>query len=481
MSESNKTTDALSLTKRVNDAYSNINARLGFGSNNLVEQSAYAMTRLTRNYPLLLTLYRNNWIVRKLIDCPAVDLLKNWIEITAQITPEQVDQFDRVISKTRTKIDILSTLRWARLFGGSGAVICIAGHEDILDQPLDINSVELDSYKGLLVFDRWSGITPGVDICTDLNRPHDFGYPEHYRCNLEDGGFLTVHASRIIRFQGRDLPKWERQVEQHWGISEIELIFEELKRFDYSTHNTASMMSRSNVFVVKQSGITELMAMGTTEARNALSATLSNISQMLSGQGLMFTDTENGDVQNMQYSFGGVADVLTMFMLNMCRALEMPMSRLFGRTQTGLGQSNDGDERIYFDSLTEKQNREIRPQLEKLFPVIAMSTWGQVPDDLDFDFLPVRTLNDHEQAELAEKVTTAIIALYNSGLISQKTALMEIRHASDVMGIGTQITDEMIEAADDTIVQQSELEMMKIGQQGFGDDSQENGKSTDDK
>lgn len=43
----------------------------------------------------------------------------------------------------------------------------------------------------------------------------------------------------------------------------------------------------------------------------------------------------------------GISDVYQQFQLDMSGASEIPVTRLFGRTISGLGQSNDADERMY--------------------------------------------------------------------------------------------------------------------------------------
>ena len=61
------------------DSYQNMMARMGAGTTNITEASTYVMTRITRNYYLMNTLYRNSWLVRKICDTIPKDMLKNWI------------------------------------------------------------------------------------------------------------------------------------------------------------------------------------------------------------------------------------------------------------------------------------------------------------------------------------------------------------------------------------------------------------------
>ena len=71
--------------RRAVDAFSNIAARLGAGFNNLLEGTNYPLTRLSFNYILMQSLYRSNWIIRKVVDVPAEDMTKNWMVWTPRL------------------------------------------------------------------------------------------------------------------------------------------------------------------------------------------------------------------------------------------------------------------------------------------------------------------------------------------------------------------------------------------------------------
>lgn len=124
--------------------------------------------------------------------------MKAWPSITSELTADDLKQFDRTLDRTPTKKTILTTLKWARLFGGAGALVCIDGHEDMLDEPLDLDSIEIGSFRGLIPFDRWSGISCSTGICTDINKPLQFGLPESYQVHPPTGG-ASVIPSRSSR------------------------------------------------------------------------------------------------------------------------------------------------------------------------------------------------------------------------------------------------------------------------------------------
>ena len=50
------------------------------------------------------------------------------------------------------------------------------------------------------------------------------------------------------------MPVWEKQVEQNWGISEVEVMYEELKKRDNTSWNIASLIFRANIVALKSKG-----------------------------------------------------------------------------------------------------------------------------------------------------------------------------------------------------------------------------------
>ena len=80
---------------------------------------------------------------------------------------------------------------------------------------------------------------------------------------------------------------------------------------------------------------------------------------------------------------------------------------------------------------------------------MCMSAWGAVPDDLDFEFNPIRDTSDEERAGLIQQTASAIVSVYQAGIISQQTALKELRQSGSTYGMWGQITDEEVEAASD--------------------------------
>ena len=256
------TTQASTVTM---DAFSNPAARIGFGTMDLLQATEYPLTRMTQNYQLLTSLYRDNWIVQNIVATIPNDMIRKWYEIRSGIAPEYIDQMARLERTTQLRKKLLTGLCWGRLYGGAVGVILIRGQND-MSQPLDLDSIMPGSFLGLQILDRWSGVYPESDVVTDPSDP-DFGLPDYYIIRDETTGqtAVRVHHSRVIRFIGRELPWLEQVAEQYWGESELEAIYSEVVKRDNVSGNIAALTFRANVNYLEADGLDQLLGTANTE------------------------------------------------------------------------------------------------------------------------------------------------------------------------------------------------------------------------
>lgn len=444
----------------VADAFQNQMARLGFEQPNVAEGAQYPNTRMTNNYNLFNSLYRSSWIIRKIIDVVPADMLKNWIKITSEIEPEEINKINRCVYKTNTKSKLREGLKWARLYGGAVGLILVDGDEN-LEESLNLDAMMPDSYKGLLIFDRWSGVQPSIELVSDITNS-EFGKPEYYLIDLnaanttagvlnafESENILKVHHSRIIRFEGRELPFFERMYEYGWGESEVEIVFEELKKRDNTSYNIASLVFLANIKVMKTANMNELLGSGSQRAQERLYQTMSAQNYILNNMGMMLLDKED-DFGTHQYSFSGLSDIYESFMLDVAGAAEMPVTKLFGRNPAGFNATGESDLTQYYETIEEKQETYLLPIIEKLLPIVCMSALGELPNDLEWEFNPCMTSTNKDLADLAQNMSSPVFDAYSDGLIDRETALKELRQQMDITGMWSNITEEVIEKSSES-------------------------------
>lgn len=432
------------------DAFQNQLARTGYGMPNLMEGTAYPITRLTRDYNLMNSLYRNNWLATKVVSTIPKDMMKNWIKYTCELDPQKMKLLAQVERRTRLRRSLLEGLIWGRLYGGAAALMMIDGQEDELESPLDIDSIQEGDFKGLLVVDRWSGIYPDIQLVEDANDP-EYGLPKFYEFrNLTTRESYRVHHSRIIRFVGHHLPEWEKQAEVYWGASVIEPLFEELKKRDNTSANIAMLIFQARLTVLKVKDLDVMLSSSNQKAVQDFYNTVQAQNWLRSNQGQQVIGADD-DFESIQYTFSGINDIYESFMLDMSGASGIPCTKLFGRAPAGMNATGESDNENYDELIEQEQEAHLRPALEKLLPVLCMSTFGKIPPDMDFVFNPISTPTDKELADIVKAKADALYDAYERGGIPQKVLFLELKQLSEGTGMFTNLTDDIINKASNEI------------------------------
>jgi phage-related protein (TIGR01555 family) len=432
---------------RILDTFSNFMARAGGGTTNLSEGASYFMQRLTQNYYVLDVLYRNSWICRRIIQKPVKQMLKNGWKYNCSLTPEQIDHIQTVEKELHLKRRLYDGLCLGGLYGGAAGVMMIDGQPD-LDEPLDLTRVMPGDFKGILVTDRWNGIVPSSEIITDINDP-EYGLPEFYIfTDVQKKEVSRVHHSRVLRFTGDDLPPRERYIEQFWGASKLEAPFAEIKKRDNASANIEGLMFLARVSILKMDDFGEAVGSTNDSHKAALYQMLQAMSWLRGNFGMQVMNADD-NYETHDYTFTGINDIYESFMLDVAGAAEMPVTILFGRAPAGMNATGESDLINWYNTITDDQDLRLRPVLEKVLPIIIMSTLGFIPDDFDIGFNPVYTPNSKDQADKVKSVTDAIFGAHDHGLISDQVAMQELRSLQDETGLFSNITDEAINKASD--------------------------------
>ena len=455
------------IRSRALDAFSNVLARLGAGTPNLLEGTEYSLQRMSRDFNTLNALYRESWIVRRIIDVIPADMLKNWITITSGLDPDVEKRLSLTLRRTQLIDKLKRGMQWGRLYGGALGVMLVKHQGYDLSQPLQLDWIMPGDFAGLLIFDRWNGVNPSSELIEDITDP-DYGFPKYYTVtDPAGGGSVKIHHSRVVRFIGNTLPFWEEIAEMQWGASVIESVFDELRKRDNVSWNIAQLTFMANIRVLKMQDLGQLLAATDNESQAELLRTLEAQNMLLNNMGMQVMDAADG-LETHQYTFGGLADCYQQFIMDISGAAEIPVTRLFGRSPSGLNATGESDLQNYYDMIAEKQESYLRPILNKVLPPFIISTLGSLPDDFDFEFDPVAEPTDKERADLAKCGTDNVVAAYNAGLISQRTALKELKQQSERTGVWTNITDEDIERASDSVEPPGEMGGM-FGNMGGGE------------
>ena len=436
------------------DGYSNAAAFLGEDSP-LISAGTFQRSRLTSQTELLTVTYRENWIAKRIIDMPCEDMTRAWYRLSTAMPEEDLHALKRLEARHSVKQEIANAIRWARLYGGALAVIVIRGEEQRLDLPLDPDVLLPGCFQGLLVLDRAQGVEPSMELVRDLDDP-DFGLPMFYYVELEDAssvaytssvrrsltaspqgegfGRVKIHHSRVLRFIGRELPYMETMAEQYWGASELEHIWDELQKRSATSANIAQLVFQANITTLKMGHLGQHLATGTEKQRSDALQMMESENRLRTSYGLQIMNTDDS-LEQHSYNFGGLSDIYEAFMMDMAGAAEIPATKLFGRSPQGMNSTGEADLRNYYDMIAQMQERHLRPALEKLVPVMAISCWGFAPEDMEIVFEPMMTTSPAEKAELVQKISSDVIEGFKAGIFTREEALAELKSRGETLGV----------------------------------------------
>lgn len=430
------------------DSFQNFEARVGIGTNNQSSQAGYGFDFISRNRVQMEAMYRSSWIVGAVVDAVAEDMTRAGISVASDLDPKEQQTIDGAFERMQIWDALCDDIKWARLYGGSLAVMLIDGQK--MATPLNIDSIGEGQFKGLLVLDRWL-VQPSLnDLVTEMGP--DMGKPRFYDVVADSMALKQqrIHYSRVLRVDGVDLPYWQRISENLWGQSVIERLFDRLLAFDSTTQGVAQLVYKAHLRTLKVEKLREIIATG-GPAMDALVKQVDMIRRFQSNEGLTMLDASD-EFQVDQTTFAGLDDVILQMGQQISGAAEIPLTRLFGQSPVGLSSTGDGEMKQYHEGINSKQERRLRMPLTRLMEVVARSEIGKpMPDGWSFTFNTLQRMSETEKSAVATANTTAVTDVYDAGLISQATALKELKQSSETTGVFTNITDEMITAADDEL------------------------------
>ena len=356
------------------DGYSNSAVSIGAASP-LFSAGTFVRSGLSADFQKLTTVYRESSLAMRIIDMPAEDMTRAGYTLTGDFEAEELEELKRVEARHNIMGEITDAIRWARLYGGAVAVIDLYGDSKRMDTPLVLSEVLPGSFQGLLVRDR-TRVTPSLELEDNVDDP-DYGLPMYYDVDLDGDGMIRVHHSRVLRFVGRELPQEETIRENYWGASELEHIWDELQRYTSVSANAAELVFKANLSTLKMDGLGEMMSIGTDEAKRKTESMMAEMTHMMSSFGLL--------------------------LLNPDESLET------------------------YERIASLQRRMLRPALERLLPVVMMSCFLYVPENMGFVFNPLATVTPAETEELARSLSSRVRELFEAGIISREEARAELR------------------------------------------------------
>lgn len=342
----------------------------------------------------LTALYEGNGLFAKIIDTPAEEATRR----------PPVLRSDRDAAEVvRARLDCLAweeqaltAVRWARLFGGSIAVMLV-DDGGRLEDPLQEERVR--SVDDLRVYAR-------SQVSVDLSQAQ----PEYFHVSSRYGDF-TVHESRCLLFRNDPMPELsESPLFQFWGVPEAYRISAAVERAALASEQAVRMLDASIQAVYRLKGASAILA--TDEGEQHVVQRLQVIDAARSAWNTILLDAGSEDYSFITAGLEGKGEVAEIALRYIAAVSRIPPEILYGyHSPRWWRKSSPVAQESFYNYIESIQCRMLHDNARRLISLIlrAGAAAGKLRQVLPpvIDFPPLWSESASEKATAALSRATA--------------------------------------------------------------------------
>ena len=357
---------------------------------------------------LLTLFYEGNGLFAKIIDAPAEEAVKHGFTLEDVSDQTLIDFYQEALEELAFEETAMTAIKWARLYGGSIAVMLINDGRG-LEEPLDWSNIR--SIDDIRVYDR-SVIQPDYDSMFSYDPRDPFrtrgsrlGMPERYQVFSKYGTF-TVHDSRCLVFRNGVLPEGaSNSVYQFWGQPEYVRINKAIRDAEVAHGSAPKLLDRSVQAIYKMKDLAAELA--TEEGEDRLLKRLQIIDMARGMMNSIAIDSEGEEYDFRTFQFSGVNDVIGASCNMLSAVSSIPQVILFGQKVGGLGNGDDTSMENWYNYVERNQKRMLKGNTRYLLSIIFQAglATGEVDEvpKIKVSFNPLWSMSDTEKADLELK------------------------------------------------------------------------------
>lgn len=366
--------------------------------------------------------YRGAWLPRKIVDIPALDSCRKWRNW--QAPNDMIEKIEAEEKRLSVRGKVLEARTKARLFGG--AALLIGTGEADLSEPINIDGIGAGGVKYLTV------LTRRQLSATEMERDPAsewFGRPAMFTLSNKDGGWIEIHPSRLVIFQGASVADDDvaTSINQGWGDSVLLAVLDAIKNADSTAANIASLVFEAKIDIIRVPNFMQNLGDEGYKQKILERYTLANTAKGINGT--LMLDIEE-EYESKSASFTTLPDILAQFLQITAGAADIPVTRLLGQSPAGLNSTGEADLRNYYDRISAMQEIEMTPAMHRLDEALIRSATGGRDPSIYYVWSPLWQMSDKEKADIFKTKADAARAIAGTGT---SPALMPIEALSDAL------------------------------------------------
>ena len=388
---------------------------------------------LTYNRTNLSYRYTTDGIFKTLIQQPIQDAMKGELQIkTDQLDEAEKEDLKDIINKKNIINTVKNFFIWNRLYGGAALIIEVA--DQACSDKLRFKDIEEGADVNFYAIDRWELSGSVYETLDQIKEANYYDKYFYYYSN-------KINSERLILLKGAEAPSLIRSSLMGWGLSAAEPLIEPSNIYKNTINLIYELMSEAKIDVYKIQGLNDLLATATPNNNNdnIVIDRLEIANRLKNYLNSIALDSEDDFIQK-QLNFSGYVDILKELKLDICSAMKIPATKVWGMSASGFSTGED-DIMNYYTMI----DGEIRPQLYnvliKIIKILVKAEYGILLTDLKvaFDDLVIIKQNDIEQSK--QRQYTMFIDMYDKKLLTKKE-LGEALKQADIYTSQARFTEE---------------------------------------
>ena len=365
-----------------------------------------------RNYdhPTLSARYREDWLSQKVCQIIPQDLTREWRGFNSDAARDADEQFEvrRLFREAQ---------KWARLYGTSFIVLDIDDGRTT-DKPVNWKRLKPGCIRSMHVVDRTRIVAIGV--IDQVAMSPTFGMPDHYQFVNNP---VMMHKDRLIRFEGTELPIYERQRNLWYSDSVLIPLMEQFDNFHTTSAAAAQMVQEANTDIIR---IPDLQSILETDVGTAaMLQRFTDWKSIKSVFGVSILDqSEEYDQKKIQLS--GVKDLIWEYLKMVAASVGIPATRFLSASPDGMNATGESDLVNYIETLQGYHRDVYEPRLKPVDTLLA-AHFGLAEEEFEYEWKCIFPESSGQKAERIQRERESMAVLTDSGILSRESALANLK------------------------------------------------------
>jgi phage-related protein (TIGR01555 family) len=391
------------------DGLSNLSTGLG-GAKDKAQHNVWNHSGKNFDHVALSARFREDWISQKIVKIVPQDMTREWRKFESP-KARMADKQQRVSALFK------EAYQWARLYGTSFIILDIKDGRTI-DKPVNWKKLKAGCITSMQVVDR-TRITTIGDIEQSPMSP-DFGMPVQYQFVNSQ---TPIHKDRIIRFEGTELPIYERQRNLWYSDSTLIPLMPQIDNFHTSSFAAAQMVQEANTDIIKVNGLSNILQ--TDEGTNAMLNRFTEWKQIKSVFGVSILDASE-EYESKKIQLSGVKDLIWEYLKIVAASVGIPATRFLSASPDGMNATGESDQINYVEFLQGLQKDIFDPRVDVVDRLLSVH-YGIPLEEFEYTWKCIFPESATQKQEREKTESDKLATLTEAGIISRESALAEAK------------------------------------------------------